>query len=98
MDDDGGPHARHRARVEKILKGADGNPDAVVDWPEAIAEQRRAEDEDPFAHVGSGERLLRAMTPEVPADAADAIRRRTMPYLEWIAALTKKTEKPGDEE
>ena len=86
-------------RVEAILKDAGGNPDAVEDWEEALAEARRAAEEMPGARVTQRDKLLRAIDPGVSNDAAQAIRRRALPYLAWKRSLYGKARngEAGDE-
>jgi hypothetical protein len=86
------------ARLEAILKDAGGNPDAVADWEEALAEARRAAEEMPGARVTPRDKLLRAIDPGVAADAAQAIRRRALPYLAWKKSLYGKARDAGSED
>ena len=75
------------ARIEGVLKDAGQDADAVRDWPQALLDARRAQEETQGTRRSAREKLLRAIDPSVPVDAADAIRRRILPFLEWKRAL-----------
>lgn len=86
------------ARVESVLKDVGYDPFAVGDWPRALFDAKRAFEEAPGARVTPRDKLLRAIDAGVSADAADGVRRRALPYLEWKRALYAKARPDEGEE
>jgi exonuclease V gamma subunit len=85
------------AQVEAILRDAKHDAEAVDDWTEALRDQRRGAEESSYARSRKRDKLLRAIGPEIPEDAEDAIRRRVLPYLDWKKALYGKGGDTEDE-
>ncbi len=72
------------SEIEKIAgrSVSDTGSDRVA-WKEKIEAREREEEESPFAPSTRRTRILRALGPEVPADAESKIERRVLPFLRW---------------
>ena len=73
--------------IAAVLKDADGNPDDVPDWGEAVMDRRGDAEEQGQDRYTRDQRRLRAVAPELPGDLDALVRRRVLPYLEWKTAL-----------
>jgi hypothetical protein len=85
------------ARIEAVLKDAGFDAEAVSDWPQALLDARRAMEEAPL-RVTARDQLLRAIDAGVSSGAAEAVRRRALPYLEWKRALYARPDARNGEE
>src|SRR5690606_10199583 len=84
--------------VAKLVKDslhADDPLASVPDWAQAIEDARREAAEQDFGKPRYQDRLVNAVSPTVPEDAVDQVRRRVLPYLRWRAEILRKDGK-GD--
>jgi hypothetical protein len=75
--------------VDKILKSDPVKFEEIGDWPGLLEQKERDDAESGFGFQGYKTRVLRAVRPVVPADAAVKIGQRLLPFLRWKRSWTK---------